>query len=111
MPILDHVNRDTVTSHLERHRLLFPSLRQTLRDPSNTENQLKDAFRFAGEDITAHALRKTVATLMDDAGLSARHAADQLGHSRVSITQDTYYGRTTSSTLAAGVLEMLVDMV
>jgi hypothetical protein len=39
---------------------------------------------------------------MDDAGLPARHAADQLGHSRVSITQDTYYGRSTSNTRAAG---------
>jgi hypothetical protein len=38
---------------------------------------------------------------MDDAGLPARHAADQLGHSRVSITQDTYYGRSTSNTRAA----------
>lgn len=29
--------------------------------------------------VTSHAFHKTVATLMDEAGLSARSAADQLG--------------------------------
>lgn len=103
--ILDALLADTVQHHSETHRLLFPSQRLTLRDPSNVDNQLKDAARFAGEDITSHVFRKTVATLMDDAGLSARHAADQLGHSRVSMTQDTYFGRKISSIQAAAILE------
>jgi integrase len=34
----------------------------------------------------ASRLRKTVATLMDDAGLPARALADQLGHSKPSMT-------------------------
>jgi integrase len=109
VPVLDRTTERGVDQHIERHRLLFPSLRQTLRDPSNVDNQLKDAFVRAGEDITSHVFRKTVATLMDDAGLSARHAADQLGHSRVSMTQDTYFGRKASSTGAATILESIVD--
>jgi integrase len=34
-----------------------------------------------------------VATLIDEAGMSARVGADQLGHSKVSMTQDKYMSR------------------
>ena len=34
-----------------------------------------------------------MATLLDVSGASARMIADQLGHSRVSMTQDVYLGR------------------
>jgi hypothetical protein len=34
-----------------------------------------------------------VATLIDDAGLSARIGADHLGHAEVSMTQDRYMSR------------------
>jgi integrase len=79
-----------------------------LRDPSNIDHQLKDAFTTAGyPDITSHIFRKTVATLMDKAGLSARAGADQLGHSQISMTQNTYWGRETTDTGAAQVLEAL----
>ena len=37
--------------------------------------------------------RKTVATLLDEAGLTARQIADILGHARPSMTQDVYMGR------------------
>lgn len=37
--------------------------------------------------------RKSAATWMEQAGLSARDVADQLGHARVSMTQDVYLGR------------------
>ncbi len=88
--------------------LVFPSAVGTLRDPSNVDHQLKDAFKAAGfPDITSHIFRKSVATLMDHAGLSARAAADQLGHSAVSLTQDTYFGRKVADTGAARVLEDL----
>jgi integrase len=36
---------------------------------------------------------KTCATILDEAGLSARAIADQLGHARPSMTQDVYMGR------------------
>src|SRR3954447_9205784 len=57
--------------------------------------------------ITSHTFRQTVATLMDKAGLSARAAADQLGHAKVSMTTDHYFGRRVRATGAAGVLEAL----
>ena len=43
--------------------------------------------------ITSHSFRKTTATILDDAGQSARQIADQLGHARPSLTQDVYMGR------------------
>lgn len=56
--------------------------------------------------ITAHNLRKTTATILDEAGhLSARQVADQLGHARISITQDVYLGRRLASRRAAEALE------
>ena len=42
---------------------------------------------------------------MDEAGLSALAAADQLDRSQVSMTQDHYYCRKIAKTGAAGVLE------
>ncbi len=44
---------------------------------------------------------------MDQAGLSSRAAADQLGHVNPSMTHDRYMGRQVASTGAAAVLEAL----
>lgn len=52
-------------------------------------------------------LRKTVATLIKDAGLTSRHAADQLGHAKVSMTEDNYFGRELIVATAVPVLEQL----
>ncbi|RTL69416.1 MAG: site-specific integrase [Pseudonocardiaceae bacterium] len=77
-----------------------------LRDPSNTQADLRVVFAAAGYSwVTSHVYRKTVATMMDAAGLSARAAADQLGHAKVSMTQDNYFGRKVAKTGAAAVLE------
>jgi integrase len=46
---------------------------------------------------------------MDAAGLSARAAADQLGHAQVSMTTDHYFGRRIAATGAARVLEAVAD--
>lgn len=48
-------------------------------------------------EVTTHSFRKTVATLIDDEGLSARIGADHLGHSHVSMTQDRYMTRGRST--------------
>jgi integrase len=55
--------------------------------------------------MTSHVYRKTIASIMDDAGLSTRAAADQLGHAKVSMTQDRYTKRKVTKTGAPGVLE------
>jgi len=88
--------------------LVFPASRGGLRDPSNMQADLRDALEKAGVGwATSHTLRKTVATLMDQAGLSARAAADQLGHAKASMTQDVYMGRRIAATGAAEVLGSL----
>lgn len=88
--------------------LVFPTSTGTLRDPSNVQKRLKEAFARAGfEGITSHAMRKTAATLLDQAGLSAREIADQLGHARPSVTQDVYLGRGVASERASAVLDSL----
>ncbi|MBC8093944.1 MAG: site-specific integrase [Pseudonocardia sp.] len=90
--------------------LVFPNPQgDGIRDPSNTSADLGQAFTAAGfHQVTFHTFRKTVATLMDHAGLSPRAAADQLGHAKVSMTTDVYMGRRTAHTGAADVLESLV---
>jgi integrase len=45
-----------------------------------------------------------VATLLDDAGLTARQIADILGHSRSSMTQDVYMGPRIVSRVGAEAL-------
>jgi integrase len=78
------------------------------RDPSNTQADLRDVFARLGYPwVTSHVFRKTAATLLDEAGVSARKIADQLGHSQVSLTQDFYMGRKIASEDAARVLKII----
>ena len=101
-----HTSASASTSPVfaSRHRGWF-------RDPANTRRSLRQAFATAGmQGLTSHSFRKTVATLMDEAGLSARQAADQLGHAKPSRTADVYYGRRVRATGAAEVLEALMPL-
>lgn len=92
--------------------LVFPSPQGMLRDPSNTSHHIRDALTNAGYSwATSHTFRRTVATLMDEYGLSARAAADQLGHSKVSMTQDSYFGRRRGSTGAKAILEGMREII
>lgn len=73
---------------------VFPDARGGWRDRNNVERDFRSVRARAGFDwVVPHTYRKTVATLLDGSGLSARFIADQLGHSRVSMTQDFYLGR------------------
>ncbi len=104
---------------------------KALRDPSNTQADLRATFaaldcprcngtgRVAGDAgklvactgrgrfawATSHTLRKTVATRLDQAGVSARAIADQLGHAKPSMTQDVYMGRNVVNAAAAKLLD------
>jgi integrase len=57
------------------------------------------------EWVTSHTFRKTAATILDEAALSARLVADQLGHARPSMTQDVYLARRAVDSQAATALE------
>lgn len=59
-------------------------------------------------DVSSHSFRKTVATLIDDAGLSARIGADHLGHAKLSMTQDRYMSRGRVHNEVANLLDKAV---
>jgi integrase len=85
---------------------LFPDVLGGFRDPANVRRELREA---RGQEtlawITSHTFRKTAATILDEAALSARLVADQLGHSRTSMTQDYYLGRRAVDSQAALALD------
>jgi integrase len=66
---------------------VFSDVPGGFRDPANVRRELREA-RGDGDFawITSHTFRKTAATILDEATLSARLVADQLGHSRPSMT-------------------------
>jgi integrase len=79
--------------------VVFASPAGQLRDPSNTQADLRAALDRIGYSwVTSHIFRKTVASRLDDAGFSIRHIADQLGHARPSATLDHYLGRRAITT-------------
>lgn len=84
---------------------VFPDSRGGWRDPWNTQRDIRNA-RGDGEFawVTSHVFRKTAATMMDEAGLTARDIANHMGHSKVSMTQDAYMGRGVTNRRAAEVL-------
>ena len=86
--------------------LLFPTLTMTLRDPSNTQRQIRERREQLGyPELSTHSLRKTTATLLDKAGLSATEIADYLGHENPSMTQDVYMNTVRGGSKAAKALE------
>jgi len=89
--------------------VIFPSSAGTLRDPDNLGKQWREVRDALGlPDVSSHSFRKTVATLIDDSGLSARIGADQLGHARPSMTQDVYMSRGRVHVEVADVLDKAV---
>lgn len=85
---------------------LFPDVIGGFRDPANVRRELREARgKEALAWITSHSFRKTAATILDEAALSARLVADQLGHSRPSMTQDVYMGRRAVDSQAAQALD------
>lgn len=84
---------------------VFPDTRGGWRDPSNTQRDLRAARGEEFAWITSHVFRKTSATMLDQAGLTARQIADVLGHSQISMTQDRYLARALTDPQAAAALE------
>ena len=81
-----------------------------LRNPDTVWRQWRQIRDVLGLDwVTPHAFRKTVATILDDEGLTARQAADQLGHAQVSMTSDVYFGRGRTHPQAAAALDTAIS--
>ncbi len=89
--------------------LVFPTALGNLRDPRNTSRDWANArVRLGYPEVTTHAFRKTVATGLDKAGLSAREIADYLGHENPSLTQDVYMAKSPGGIRAANAIETMI---
>jgi integrase len=89
---------------------VFPDSLGSWRDPSNVRRvwrQVRDETEMEG--LVSHMLRKTVASFLDDANVSTRKISDQLGHSKISMTQDRYLGRKLTDRQTADVLEKMLE--
>jgi integrase len=96
--------------YLGQQSMVFPSTAGTWRDPDNFRARWRAVRDQLGvPDATSHSFRKTVATLIDDEGLSARIGADHLGHSRISMTQDKYMARGRVHTRVAELLDRTIN--
>jgi integrase len=96
--------------YLGEQDLVFPSTAGTLRDPNNFGRLWRTVRDELGvPEVTTHSFRKTVATLIDDQGLSARIGADHLGHAKVSMTQDRYMSRGRVHTAVAELLDRTIN--
>ncbi|KUI44053.1 integrase [Mycobacterium sp. IS-1590] len=95
--------------YLGEQSMIFPSNAGTWRDPDNFRARWREVRADLGvADATSHSFRKSVATLIDDEGLSARIGADHLGHSRISMTQDKYMARGRVHTAVADLLDRAI---
>jgi len=91
------------------HDVIFPSSNGNLRDPDGVSKQWRRVREALGyEWVTSHTFRRTLATIIDAEGMSARVGADQLGHRHVSMTQDVYMGRGVVHTEVAAALDRTI---
>lgn len=84
---------------------VFPSGTLGWRHPSNMQRsvrRMRERIKYL--DFTTHVGRKTVATILDMSGQTAREIADQLGHANPSMTQNVYMGRGVQNPTAAAAL-------
>ena len=106
LDMLSKRHATAVAEHRADAHPVFPDSLGGLRDPSNTRRALRDARGSDGFAwVTSHVFRKTAGTVLDEAKLSARQIADQLGHAKPSMTQDVYMGRGAASAETAAALE------
>jgi integrase len=89
---------------------VFPDSLGGWRDPSNVRRvwrEVRDEAEMEG--LVSHTLRKTVASFLDDANVSTRKISDQLGHAKVSMTQDLYLGRRLTDRQTSDVLDDMFE--
>ena len=83
-------------------RLVFPSRRGTVLEPSNVRRELTRICAAAEVPrITPNELRHTCATLLNDDGVPLELIADMLGHTTTTMLQRHYRHRVRPSADAA----------
>lgn len=89
---------------------VFPTPFLKRRDRRNTAGEWSAARERLGlGDYTFHSFRKTVATALDQAGLSARDIAEYLGHENPSLTMNVYMSKTVGGGAAANALDSVMS--
>lgn len=89
--------------------LVFPTSMGNLRDPRNTSRDWAEArARLGIGDYSFHSFRKTVATALDQAGLTPRDIAEYLGHADPSLTMGTYMSKTVGGSRAADAIDSVL---
>jgi integrase len=90
--------------------MVFPSSAGSWRDPDNFNKQWRKVRDELGvPEVTSHSFRKSMADLIDCDGLSARVGADQLGHAKISMTQDKYMSRGRVHAEVAALLDRTIN--
>jgi len=90
---------------------LFPTPLGKRRDRNNTSADWQEAReRLKLGEYTFHSFRKTVATALDQAGLSPRDIAEYLGHSDPHVTMRTYMSKTVGGHRAADALDSVIHI-
>lgn len=84
---------------------MFPGFRGGWQDPVNLIHRLREAFDACGFDwVTSHVWRKTVAAVLDEAGLPLGVVADQLGNTQ-RVAERHYRPTRSANAEAASALE------
>lgn len=86
--------------------IVFPTILGHLRDPNATARDWRSArTRLGFPEVKFHSFRKSVATIIDYSGGSARDAAEYLGHADPAMTQRVYMSREVGGRKAATAVE------
>lgn len=89
--------------------LVFPTVLGKMRDPRNTARDWALARERMGVPAYSfHSFRKTVATALDQAGLTPRDIAEYLGHADPSLTMGTYMSKTVGGSRAADAIDAVL---
>lgn len=92
-----------------RDGAVFPTALLKRRDRRNTSNDWQAARERLGlPAYTFHSFRKTVATALDQAGLSPRDVAEYLGHADPSLTMSVYMSKAVGGSRAADALDSVL---
>lgn len=98
--------RQAETAEFGDDMTVFPNQRSRPQDPVKIQSRIRDLRKRVGVlDFTSHFGRKTAITLLAEAGLTARHIADLVGHRDISTTQNVYMGRGRPDPAAAAALQ------
>jgi integrase len=85
---------------------VFPSPSLGWRSPSDVQRSIKRLRRRVGfPTFTTHVARKTVATLLSEAGQNSRQVADQLRQSSIQVTEKHYIKRGLANPAAARAID------